>query len=77
VTDQLYQDLVASKESSNKLQENIQETKQSPSVATLEAKTMMESSMVNSPSKNLRQETFGDFEKHTRGNVNSKLTRKI
>jgi hypothetical protein len=42
----------------------------------MEANTMTESSMVNSPSKTLPQETFGDFEKHTRG-IGSKLMRKM
>ena len=32
--------------------------------------------MVNSPSKTLPQETFGDFEKHTRG-ISSKLMRQM
>jgi hypothetical protein len=41
-----------------------------------EVTTMMRSSLVNSPFKNLPQETFGDFEKHTRG-IGSKLMRKI
>jgi hypothetical protein len=37
---------------------------------------MMEASMVNSPSKTLSQETFGDFEKHTRG-IGSKIMRQM
>jgi hypothetical protein len=41
-----------------------------------EANPMMESSLVNSPLKTLPQETFGDFEKHTRG-INTKLMRKM
>jgi hypothetical protein len=37
---------------------------------------MMESILLNSPSKTLHQDTFGDFEKHTRG-IRSKLMRKM
>jgi hypothetical protein len=76
VTAQLYQDLEVKEEALKKLQEIVQETKQAPFIATVEANTMMESSMVNSPSKTLPQETFGDFEKHTRG-IGSKLMRKM
>jgi hypothetical protein len=76
VTAQLYWDLVAKEEALKKLQAAAQETKQAPSIAIVEANTMMESSMVNSPSKILPQETFGDFEKHTRG-IGSKLMRQM
>jgi hypothetical protein len=41
-----------------------------------EANTMMESSLVKLPFKTLPQETFGDFEKHTRG-IDSKLMRQM
>jgi hypothetical protein len=40
VTAQLYQDLVVKEEALKKLQEVIQETKQAPSISTMEANTM-------------------------------------
>jgi hypothetical protein len=64
------------KEAFKRLQVAIQETKKSPFIFTMESNTMMESSLVNSPSKILPQETFGDFENHTRG-ISSKLMRKM
>jgi hypothetical protein len=76
VTAQLYQDLAVKEEALKELEATVQETKQAPFVATAEASTMTMSSMVNSPSKTLSQETFGDFEKHTRG-IGSKLMRKM
>jgi hypothetical protein len=53
-----------------------QETKQVPFITTIKDNTMKEESMVKSPSKNLSQETFGDFEKHTR-DIGSNLMRKM
>jgi hypothetical protein len=46
------------------------------SVSIVEANTMTESILLNSPSKILHQYTFGDFEKHTRG-IRSKIMRKM
>jgi len=39
--------------------------------STMEANTMTESSVVNSPSKILLQETFEDFQKYTKGGIGS------
>jgi hypothetical protein len=68
--------LGSEEEALNKLLAVVQETKQAPSIATTEASTMTKENMVNSPSITLYQETFGDFEKHTRG-IGSKLMRKM
>jgi len=45
-------------------------------VSIVEASTMTMSNMVNSPSNTLSQETFGDFEKNTRG-IGSKIMRQM
>jgi len=63
-------------EALKKLEEVVQKKNQVPSIATIKTNTMMEESMVNSPSKTFSLETFGDFEKPTRG-IGSKLMRKI
>jgi hypothetical protein len=63
-------------EALKKLEAIVQETKQAPSIATAEASTMTKEIMVKSPSKTLSQETFGDFENHTRG-IGSKIMRKM
>jgi hypothetical protein len=48
------------------LETTYQETNKAPSISTIEASTMMEASMVNTPSKIFSQEKICDFEKHTR-----------
>jgi hypothetical protein len=63
-------------EALNELKSVSQESEQAPSIAIMEANIVIESSMVNSPSKILPQETFGDFEKHTRA-ISSKLMRQM
>ena len=73
---QLYKDLVVKEEALKDVESFFQETKQVPFITTIKDSTMKEESMVKSPSKILSQETFGDFEKHTR-DIGSKLTRKM
>lgn len=64
---QLHQELAKKKEASAKLQAVVQETKRAkpPSIATIEANTMTQTTLVSSPSLDFSQEYFGKFEKHT------------
>jgi hypothetical protein len=62
---------VAFEEALKKLEVVFQETKQSPSIVTVEASTMTNKNMVNSPSN-----TLGDFEKNTRV-ISSNIMRKM
>jgi len=58
------------------LETTYQETNKAPSISTIESSTMLEASMVNTPSNILSQEKFWDFEKHTR-EIGSNLMRKM
>jgi hypothetical protein len=71
VTTHLYHELVAKEETLKNLEVVFQESQQASFVATTEASTMTEENMVNSPSN-----TFGDFEKHTRG-ISSNIMRQM
>jgi hypothetical protein len=73
---QLQLELAEKEEALAKLQEVVQETKEAkpPSIATIEANTMIETTLVSSPSLDISQEHFGEFEKHTRG-IGLKLLR--
>jgi hypothetical protein len=75
-TTQLCRDLEVKEEALKELEAVIQETKKAPFVATVEANAMTTSSMVNSPSKTLSQETFDDFENHSRG-IDSKFMKQM
>jgi hypothetical protein len=59
-----------------KLQLVIQETKEikPSSIATTEANTMTETTLVSSPSLDISQDHFGEFENHTKG-IGSKFLR--
>jgi hypothetical protein len=76
VTAHLYQDLVVKEEALKEARIICPRDQASPFHYHYQRSTMKEESMVNSPSKILSQETFGDFEKHTRG-IGSKLMRKM
>jgi hypothetical protein len=66
---QLQQELERKEEALKNLQEVVQETKKAKpfSIAIIEASTMVETTLVSSPSLNFSQEHLGDFEKHTKG----------
>jgi hypothetical protein len=68
--------LVAKEEALKKIEVVVQETNQSLSISTLEDSTMMKENMLISPPNTLFQETFHEFEKHTRG-IGSNLMRKM
>jgi len=71
VTTHLYYYLETKEEDLKKIELSFQETKQGPSISNIEASTMTKEKMVNSPPN-----TFGDFEKKTRG-ISSKIMRKM
>jgi len=56
-------------EALTKLQEVVQEIKEAkpPSISIVEANTTIETTLVSSPSLDISQEHFGEFENHTRG----------
>jgi hypothetical protein len=56
----------------------VQETKEAkpPSISIVEANTMTKTTLVSSPSLDISQENFGEFENHTRG-IGSKLLRNM
>lgn len=73
----LHQELLENEEALAKLQDAVQETKETkhPSISTVEASTMIQTSMVSSP-LDLFQKHFGYFEQKTKG-IGSKLPRKM